>query len=213
MLFFTLCGTISFCSVTVSAFADTLPPGTDLTNENIPNTPVLPELYGRLPGFRVQMLADSSWSEARDHYYQAQTSITLPLHLEYHDPWWKIMAGDFSSREEAARARHLLTTGGWSDAWIVNSPVIVAGPIAATAEPEPQLPVVSFYTIQVAALRDTLYLAEHRRNLGTLIVLQTGDSFNICVGDFERRSDAAAVLSGVRQQYPEAFIRKARITR
>jgi len=178
-----------------------------------PVTLELPELYGRLPGFRVQLSADSSWSEARDNYYQAQTGITLPLYLMYHDPWWKLLAGDFISREEAAKSRHLLTSRGWSDAWIVDSPVIVAGPIAAAAEPEPELPVVSFYTIQVAALRDTLYLTEHRRNLGTLIVLQADDSFHICVGNFERRSDAGAVLSGIRQQYPGAFIRKARISR
>jgi len=187
--------------------------GAYLTDVIVPDTPILPELYGRLPGFRVQLLADSSWSTAREHYYQAQSAVNLPLYLVYQDPWWKLLAGKYSSREEAAPARHLLTNSGWSDAWIVNSPVIVAGPIAAAAEPVPELPVVSFYTIQVAALRDTLYLAEHRRNLGTLIILPSDDTFHICVGNFERRSDAGAVLSGIRQQYPEAFIRKARIAR
>ena len=208
-----LCITITPGTVTKAASPGAQYQGTALTDEMIPDTPVLPELYGRLAGFRVQLMADSSWSIARDRYYQAQSAVRLPLYLVYQDPWWKLMAGDYGSREEAAQARHLLTTNGWSDAWIVNSPVIVAGPVAAAEEPQPELLVVSFYTIQVAALSDTLYLADHRRNLGTLMILPAENSFHICVGNFERRSDAGAVLSGIRQQYPGAFIRKARITR
>ncbi|MBL7033760.1 MAG: SPOR domain-containing protein, partial [Candidatus Delongbacteria bacterium] len=165
-------------------------------------------LYGRLPGFRVQLLADSSWLQARDNFYLAQQQLPLSLHLEYDSPWWKLLAGDFSTREDAARARHQLTTQGWPDAWIVNCRVIIAGPLAAASEPEPLIPVYSFFTIQVAALRDTSNLVEFRSRLGELVILSELDSFQICVGRFEQRNGAQAVLSGIRQQYPAAFIRK-----
>ncbi len=198
-----------FAALAQTGIADA-DPGSARSSEafrELPPTPKLPRIYGRLPGWRVQLLADSSWRPVRDVFHQMSPRLQVPLHLEYHHPWWKLTAGDFTTRAEAAALRHRLTGQGWPDAWIVTATVIVPGPVAAAA-PRPEPPVYSHYTIQVAALRDTTALVDFRRRLGEIIILSEAETFQICVGKFNQRSDAAAVLSGIRQQYPEAFIRK-----
>ena len=78
----TFCGTILLTTIAASAFQDVSTQENDQGTIEIPTTPLLPELYGRLPGFRVQLKADSSWSVALNSYYRAQAGLVLPLHLE-----------------------------------------------------------------------------------------------------------------------------------
>jgi hypothetical protein len=71
--------------------------------------------------FRIQLFASSQIETLREQKRYFEGKIDLPLYISFETPYYKLLAGDFSRREDAETGLAKLKKLGYSDAWIVAS--------------------------------------------------------------------------------------------
>jgi hypothetical protein len=74
-------------------------------------------------GFRVQLYATRDVEKAKKVAESARNIFSMQTYIEYQDPYYKVRLGDFRTREEAERMRYNVTSGGFEDAWIVETTI------------------------------------------------------------------------------------------
>ncbi len=73
-----------------------------------------------IAGFRVQIGSTQDLSEAIDERAEAETILTgYNIYIVYDSPYYKVRAGDFRARYDAAQAANYINTHGFTGAWIV----------------------------------------------------------------------------------------------
>ena len=70
------------------------------------------------PLFWVQLFASGSRKSAEEIALQADAKIEDRVRILFLDPYYKVLAGGFSNREEAVELRREMTEMGYKDAWI-----------------------------------------------------------------------------------------------
>jgi len=101
-------------------FPETLPVEEEIIPEEI-EVPVVPvETYG----YRVQIGAFMSESNAELFAAAARTKVTQKVYVEQVPPWYKVRVGDMLSREEAEMLRDQVRQLGYPDSWIVETMVM-----------------------------------------------------------------------------------------
>jgi cell division septation protein DedD len=71
--------------------------------------------------FRIQLFASSQIETLREQKRYFESKIELPLYISFETPYYKLLAGDFSRREDAEAGLAKLKKLGYPDAWIVAS--------------------------------------------------------------------------------------------
>jgi hypothetical protein len=74
-------------------------------------------------GFRIQCFASAQIENAREEKRKLEQKTSLPTYIVFVDPYYKILVGDFKTRDAAEKARGDLKVGGYKDAWIMASPI------------------------------------------------------------------------------------------
>jgi hypothetical protein len=75
-------------------------------------------------GFRIQLLASTNESRARELASEAQTILGVPVYVEYLDGYWKVRAGDCATRAEAETLRNQARGAGYADCWIAATRIV-----------------------------------------------------------------------------------------
>ena len=76
-------------------------------------------------GYRVQLAAFADSEGARDLKKKVMAATGVAVYIDYEDGLYKVRAGDFATRVEAAEARAKLTAD-YPDCWIVRTTVMKA---------------------------------------------------------------------------------------
>lgn len=77
-----------------------------------------------VPGYRIQIFSDKTYSQAEEAYYNAIASILDELiYLEFFAPYFKIRVGDFLRREDADLHRIQNLNRLYPDAWVVPAKI------------------------------------------------------------------------------------------
>ncbi|HSG27992.1 MAG TPA: SPOR domain-containing protein, partial [Candidatus Krumholzibacterium sp.] len=84
---------------------------------DVPDTPA-----GFDTGYRVQLFATSDLERARELKKNVMAETGLAVYIEYEGGLYKVRAGDFSGREDAAAARTVLVER-YPDCWIVKTTI------------------------------------------------------------------------------------------
>ncbi len=85
---------------------------------------------GEIPyGWRIQVYADASFVKASAQAGRTKELVegSLPVYVEFIDPYYKVRVGDFADQEAARPALDRMRALGFSDAWSVRT-TIKAGP-------------------------------------------------------------------------------------
>ncbi len=80
-----------------------------------------------IPGYRVQIFATKDRNQAyllKDEATQIFRKDSINVYLIFNEPYYKIRIGDCKSREEATQLQRLAKNRGYTNAWIVKSPVL-----------------------------------------------------------------------------------------
>ena len=77
-------------------------------------------------GFRVQLLSGRTPDVIDIDKNQLRLKYGYEVYLIYEAPFYKLRIGDFRTREEASCFCRILLKDGFSDAWIVKSPIIIS---------------------------------------------------------------------------------------
>lgn len=80
-----------------------------------------------ISGYRVQIFATNDRNQAyllKDEATMIFKKDSINVYLEFSDPYYKIRIGDCKTREDAERVRQLAKMRGYSNAFIVKSPVL-----------------------------------------------------------------------------------------
>ena len=73
-----------------------------------------------MPGFRVQIGSTQDIAEAMGERSQAEAALTgYNVYIIYDSPYYKVRAGDFRSRYDAAQAANSISDHGFPGAWVV----------------------------------------------------------------------------------------------
>jgi cell division septation protein DedD len=76
-----------------------------------------------IPGWRIQVFASSSMSNADAISRKARQRFTEPVYVEFDPPLYKVRVGDFLSKEDARHMANRAKAEGY-DAWVVEALVI-----------------------------------------------------------------------------------------
>lgn len=76
-------------------------------------------------GFRIQILASTQVDAVREKKEELEEQILLPLYISFNSPYYKLLAGNFTSRDKAEKALVSIKESGIPDAWIISSEVFV----------------------------------------------------------------------------------------
>jgi hypothetical protein len=76
-------------------------------------------------GYRVQLAAFAESAGARDLKKKVMAAARIAVYIDYEDGLYKVRAGDFATRAEAAEARTKLAAD-YPDCWIVRTTVTKA---------------------------------------------------------------------------------------
>jgi hypothetical protein len=79
-----------------------------------------------VPVFRVQILATSSETSAREAKKRVEDRLGFPVYVTRIDGMYKVRVGDCSTRAEAEKVRERCRGAGYADAWIVTD--VLRGP-------------------------------------------------------------------------------------
>lgn len=74
-------------------------------------------------GFRIQCFASAQIENAREEKRKLEQKTSLPIYILFMDPYYKILVGDFKTRDAAEKTRGDLKNSGYKDAWIMASPI------------------------------------------------------------------------------------------
>lgn len=92
----------------------------DIEVEQTPKQPAPKQLYDI--GYRIQVFASSDKAAAEKIKQRVGAETGMPVYLEYEDGLYKVRAGDFAERKEAAQAR-LKLVGLYPGSWIVRTTI------------------------------------------------------------------------------------------
>lgn len=76
-------------------------------------------------GFRVQLYSTSDYYEAMAVRDEAGTKLGDDIYVDYEQPYYKVRAGNFTDRQKAEEARSLAKSFGYTDAWIIQTNVLL----------------------------------------------------------------------------------------
>lgn len=93
----------------------------------------------RVQGFRIQIMSVSNkntadtiskqlldrWEGARKGSMSYTYRENIPIYIEYYEPFWKIRVGNYKTKTDAENQLKDVKRLGYSDAWIVQSMIIV----------------------------------------------------------------------------------------
>jgi cell division septation protein DedD len=77
-------------------------------------------------GFRIQLMATTSETQAREIKKNAMVKLQGKIYLVFEGAQYKIRMGDFLTRDDANGVLETVKAGGYPDAWIVRSMVVKA---------------------------------------------------------------------------------------
>ena len=97
----------------------------------------LPEVFQRIasddtsegaltPGWRVQIRALQSLSQASEAVLQAEEKLEEQVYMEFDAPRYKIRVGDCITRQQANDLLDRAKRAGYRDAWIIPTDVVLA---------------------------------------------------------------------------------------
>ncbi|MBD3400431.1 MAG: hypothetical protein GF399_08870 [Candidatus Coatesbacteria bacterium] len=104
--------------------ADTVEEG-DLVTFTVPDEtdPETHQLTETADGFRVQLVASTNESAARELAAEAERVLGEPAYVEYLDGYWKVRVGNCSNRSAAETLRNKARSSGYADAWIAATQI------------------------------------------------------------------------------------------
>lgn len=126
-------------TVTVTVNKDDVDNDTDTVKDSegviIPDATVMK----RIQGFRIQIMSVSNkntadtvskqlmerWETAKKGSMSYQYRENIPIYIEYYEPFWKIRVGNYKNKTEAEDQLKNVKRLGYTDAWIVQSMIIV----------------------------------------------------------------------------------------
>jgi hypothetical protein len=76
-------------------------------------------------GYRVQLFVSTNYYEALTARDSAAVRLSDEIYFDYEQPYYKIRAGNFIDREKADEVRDRAKSLGYSDAWVVQTKVII----------------------------------------------------------------------------------------
>jgi hypothetical protein len=76
-------------------------------------------------GYRVQLFVSTNYYEALAARDSAATKLSEDIYFDYEQPYYKIRAGNFTERQRADDVRDRAKTLGYSDAWVVQTKVMI----------------------------------------------------------------------------------------
>jgi len=78
------------------------------------------ESLNTIPGFRVQINSTQDISEALDERSKAENLLSdYNVYIIYDSPYYKVRAGDFRARYDAAQVANFISSHGFPGAWVV----------------------------------------------------------------------------------------------
>ncbi len=78
-------------------------------------------------GYRIQLFVSTDYYEALTARDSAAARFPEEIYFDYEQPYYKIRAGNFTERQKADDARSRARILGYSDAWVVQTKVIIKG--------------------------------------------------------------------------------------
>lgn len=123
----------SRASVSTTTFLDTLNRGkelhlrkNDIVSVAQPGQDVIPGGKKMVPnGYRIQLMASSSEETVTAQKKRIEQSLGVAVYITYDQPYYKVYAGDYTTRRDAEKALEKIKQSGYPDAWIVKSKVFV----------------------------------------------------------------------------------------
>jgi septal ring-binding cell division protein DamX len=92
----------------------------DIETQRAATQPPQKQLYDI--GYRIQVFASADKAAAEKVKQKLATQTGMPIYLDYEDGLYKVRAGDFAERKEAAEARSKLV-GLYPGSWIVRTTI------------------------------------------------------------------------------------------
>ena len=77
----------------------------------------------KVPGYRVQLIATRSMTEAQAIRKEALLDFTEYVYLTFDDPYYKVRIGDILTRHEANDLQEVAIARGYVEAWVVRTMV------------------------------------------------------------------------------------------
>lgn len=111
-----------------------LEPSVDVPAEPSVEVPAEPSVDEPVPqseasgqrGFRVQLMAAGSRTDAERIAREARARLTVSVYVDFESPYFKVRAGDFTDRAKALELRDRARANGYSEAWVVTTTVKAA---------------------------------------------------------------------------------------
>jgi len=85
---------------------------------------------GPIEVFRVEIFTSRLYGEANRELAIAKEIFSLPVHVDYEVPYYRLRVGDFSTRAEAERMVEGIRSIGYPNAWVARA-------IKKTVQPPP----------------------------------------------------------------------------
>lgn len=76
---------------------------------------------GPIEVFRVEIFTSRLYGEANRELAVAQEIFSLPIHLDYEVPYYRLRVGDFPTRTEAERMIESIRSIGYPTAWVARA--------------------------------------------------------------------------------------------
>ena len=92
----------------------------DIEVEQKPKQPAPKQMYDI--GYRIQVFASSDKTAAENIKQRVGAETGMPVYLEFEEGLYKVRAGDFAERKDAAQAR-LKLVGLYPGSWIVRTTI------------------------------------------------------------------------------------------
>jgi len=92
----------------------------DIEVEQTPKQPAPKQMYDI--GYRIQVFASSDKTAAENIKQRVGAETGMPVYLEFEEGLYKVRAGDFAERKDAAQAR-LRLVGVYPGSWIVRTTI------------------------------------------------------------------------------------------
>jgi len=90
--------------------------------------------------YRVQIFTSRLYVEANRELMLAKEIFSLPVHLDYEVPYYKLRVGDFATRRDAESVVPDITAMGYSNPWVARVVIRVQEAPAYDLSEEPVLP-------------------------------------------------------------------------
>lgn len=78
-------------------------------------------------GFRVQLYSTTDYYMALGVRDEAGVKLLDDIYVDYEQPYYKVRAGNFTSREKAEETKNFVKSIGYIDAWVIQTNVLLKG--------------------------------------------------------------------------------------